>query len=293
MIKKAIIFSIIILSITIILTVVFLSKKKEEFITKTSQEKDEIGIGILTNQNNEEFEKYEKFVEYLNKHTNDNWKVIPIKNYSSFLGHIKKGDIKAGFMGSVVGYKLIIENIAIPLVRGEKNGISTYQGYIFTRKDSGFNKIEDLSGKRFAYVDPYTSAGYLFPVFLLKDKGYNPDEFYKVSSFLDSHEKTITAVLNKNFDSGATKDLIWKKLSKTNPNIENELQVIEKEGPFPENTLMISTEFNQTKLDKLQKLLLDMHKSEEGRRYLLEIDIDKFIITKKEDFNLVEKITDL
>jgi phosphate/phosphite/phosphonate ABC transporter binding protein len=167
--------------------------------------KEKLGIGITTGEK-EAIERYQAFVDYLNKYSGLEWELVPLKEYGSFITLMSLGQIKAGFMGSAVAYTMITENIVLPVVRGEKDGISDYYGYIFTRKDSGLNKIEDLKDKKFAYVDPYTSAGYLFPVYLLKTAGYEPEDFFKASSFLGSHEKAILAVFDGEFDGGAAKN---------------------------------------------------------------------------------------
>lgn len=252
---------------------------------------DEVKIGVgITATEKEIIEQYQAVIDYLNKYSNDKWYLVPLKDYGTFITEMKFGQIKAGFMGSAVAYRIMKEGLILPVARGEKEGISVYYGYIFTRKDSGLNKVEDLKDKKFAYVDIYTSAGYLFPQRFLKNKGYNPDEFFKISSFLGSHEKAILAVLNEEYDGGAAKDSSWRKLAKKNHNLEKELQVLAREGPFPEQTFMISAEFGEKKIYALRKLLLGMVDSEEGREYLNRFGADRFIITETEDFQVVEKI---
>ncbi|MDO8601300.1 MAG: phosphate/phosphite/phosphonate ABC transporter substrate-binding protein [bacterium] len=261
------------------------SKAPEE---KIGLGREKIGVGI-TFTDPQSIEKYQAVLDYLNKYSDDDWYLVPLKDYGSFISQMKLGQIKAGFMGSAIAYRMLKEGLALPVARGEKNSISVYYGYIFTRKDSGLNTIEDLKDKKFAYVDPYTSAGYFFPQFLLKEKGLNSDSFFRVSSFLGSHKNAILAVLNGEYDGGAAKDVVWRELSSQNPNLEKELQIIATEGPFPEQTFMVVTD-SASEVEELRGLLLKLTDSEEGRLVLTKFNADRFIITQAKDFETVEKI---
>lgn len=252
---------------------------------------EEWGIGILATDDKSVAE-YEAIAEYLSKYADHKWRIIHIKDYPSFITQLKLKQIRAGFIGSALGYRLIKEGLAVPVARGEKGGISTYDGYIFTKKDSGLNKMEDLQGKRFAYVDLYTSAGYLLPRYILKSKGYDPEKFFKATSFLGSHEKSIQAVLDGDFDGGAAKDTVWNKMAKDNQRINEELQILAKDGPFPDDTFMISVDFGEEEVDELRELLLEIKDKPDGKEYLEKIGVDSFVITEEKDFEIVKRITD-
>jgi len=62
-------------------------------------------------------------------------------------------------------------------------GLPYYLSQISVRADAGINKIEDLRGKRFAFVDPASTSGYLFPAAMLKKLGYDPDKFFSRTYF--------------------------------------------------------------------------------------------------------------
>jgi len=293
MAKKNIIIGMVLILIAIAAGAVILAgfNKKSEPSKTNKVQKEEIGVGIVTSDQ-KTIGKYQAFVDYLNKNSDDNWYLVPLKDYGSFISQMELKQIKAGFVGSYVGYRLIKEGLGSAVARGEKNGISTYNGYIFTRRDSGLNKLEDLKDKKFAYVDIYTSAGYVFPRYLLKSKGYDPENFFRVVSFLGSHDKAIFAVLNGEFNGGAAKDITWRKLAAENPDLEKDLQIIAQGGPFPEQTFMINAEFGQDEVNELRKLLIGMNNSEEGRDYLNKIGADRFIATEEKDFSVVKKISD-
>jgi len=251
--------------------------------------KEKIGIGIIASDE-KIIAQYQALTDYLNQYSDDNWYLVPLRDYGSYLSQLESKQIKAAFAGSTAGYRMIKENIAVPVARGEVDGVSTYHSYVFTRRDSGLNSIAHLKDKRFAYVDVNTSAGYIYPVYLIKSKGYDPENFFRVASFLGTHENAINAVLEEKFDGGAAKDSAWKKMASQNPDLDKELQIIATSGDFPEQTFMISTDFGSEEKNELRELLLGMSDSEEGRLYLEKMGLDRFIATTSKDFGEVKNI---
>jgi len=279
-----------IFSLAILTTTFFVSyqdSKNKNLITQP----EEFGLGFIINQNQDDMLKYTELIKFLNNNSPDNWYLIPVKDYGSFIDHLKSGNLKVGFMGSAISYKLIKESIAVPVAREEINGISTYDGQIIVRKDSGITNISELKNKKIAFVDPYTSASYLFPIYHLKINGYEPEQFFRVSTFLNSHEKVIQEVWSGNYDGGAIKSTALERLAAQNELIKKELRVIEKMGPFPENTLMVSTELSPQKISSLKNLLLNMNNIPAGQDFLSTFGIDKFISTEVNDFNSVKAIS--
>ncbi len=84
-------------------------------------------------------------------------------------------------------------------------GSETYGGYLVTRGDQSLDSVESLKKRRFAYVDPRSSSGWLFPASRLLDAGIHPVEDVQ-GHFYGSHAAVIEAVVNGQADVGATYD---------------------------------------------------------------------------------------
>jgi len=246
-------------------------------------------IGILSSDE-KVIAQYKAFADYLNKFTGIKWYIEPVIDAGSFIEQIENKKIKAAFAGSAAGYRIIKNNLGVPVARGEKNGISAYYSYIIARKDSGIDSIDDLKNKRFAYTDINMTSGYIFPAYLLKTKGYDVDTFFAASSFLGTTEKVLDGVISGNFDGGAIKDLDLSAEIEKNPGIENNIKIIAQGGPYPSNTFMLSVDFDKKTVNNIQTLLLNMNDSKEGEALLETMNIDRFIKSDNRDFNEVEKI---
>lgn len=86
----------------------------------------------------------------------------------------------------------------LTVVRG--TGETTYKGQIITRTDSGIDKLEDLTGKKFAYTDPASTSGFILPSKLLAEKGIQLGEVV----FAQKHDNVVTMVYQRQVDAGAT-----------------------------------------------------------------------------------------
>src|SRR5262245_215864 len=58
------------------------------------------------------------------------------------------------------------------LLRRWKGGMAEYHSIIFTAKDGGISRLEDLRGKMIAFEDPGSTSGYFLPKLFLLKKGF-------------------------------------------------------------------------------------------------------------------------
>lgn len=75
---------------------------------------------------------------------------------------------------------------------------SEYWGQIIT-KDPKIKSLQDLQGKKFAFVDPASTSGYVLPAKLLKDEKVKPGEIV----FAGKHDSVVTMVYQGRVDAGA------------------------------------------------------------------------------------------
>ena len=239
----------------------------------------------------ETIRQYQPVVDYLNRKLDINGQLMPQKDYLTVLEKLRDGGLDAGIFGSLLCYRAIKEIGALPLARPESHGDSTYEGLVFARKDSGIKDIYELKGKVFAYVDRNTSAGYVYPRALLKEKGYDADQFFKEAVLAGKHDAAVLMVLNKKADGGAAKDDVYSRLAKEDPRIERELRVLHlSSAKFPDRTIAVRKDFDPALAEKLKQALIAMDKSEQGRSALDAAGFDRYIPTGAEDFRQLDNM---
>ena len=140
------------------------------------------------------------------------------------------------------------------------DGASTYHGVIFVRRNAGIRRVDDMRGKRFVFVDPATTAGYLLPLHYFHEHGVTDytkllAEFY----YSGTHEDAIFDVLDGKADVGAAKNTVFDRLAAENPRIASELLVLTKSPDVPENALALRADLDPLIRDALRAALLGMH----------------------------------
>lgn len=76
-------------------------------------------------------------------------------------------------------------------------------GTIVVLEGSKANRLEDLKGTRFGFVDSQSSSGFLGPWATLVAKGLNPRSHFASYRFLGSHLAVLEALVGGSIDAGA------------------------------------------------------------------------------------------
>jgi phosphonate transport system substrate-binding protein len=80
-----------------------------------------------------------------------------------------------------------------------------YVSVIFTKKGNGIEKIDDIKGKGFNFVDPASTSGHLAPKTKLISLGYDPDNDFQ-TVFAGSHPTSVLSVWEDKAPAGATNE---------------------------------------------------------------------------------------
>jgi phosphate/phosphite/phosphonate ABC transporter binding protein len=109
--------------------------------------------------------RYAPLARYISEKAGVNVEIKVLSRYGNIIENFVDGQLDAAFFGSFTG-ALAIKTIGVePIARPVwLDDTSTYYGMIFVRKDSNIKDRADMKGKRFAFVDKATTAGWLLPL---------------------------------------------------------------------------------------------------------------------------------
>ncbi len=109
-----------------------------------------------------------------------NWD-MPVKpfvatDYNGVIEALRSKKLDVAYLGpfSYVLANQIADVEAFAVAVTKKTGQSSYKSVIIARKESGLAKTADLKGRTFAFVDPTSASGHLFPKAGLLQAGYDP-----------------------------------------------------------------------------------------------------------------------
>ena len=135
-------------------------------------------------------------------------------------------------------------------------GLPYYRAQIIAQTASGINSLADLKGKRFAFVDPASTSGYLFPLAGLKKAGYDPQKFFGQTIFAGSHNNVVLAVYQGRVDAGAVFEDARGSVQRTLPDVMQKVKVVWKSDPIPNDTVSFRRELPPDVKDRVAKALL-------------------------------------
>lgn len=249
-------------------------------------------IGLIPERNLfRQMERYEPLGEYLFRKTGIKitFKILP--RYGNIIDSFKSSGLDGAFFGSftytLAHAKMGVEVLARPVAL---DNTSTYYGMIFVRKDSRIRTARDMKGKRFAFVDRATTAGYLLPLEYFHDHGImNYSEYLKEAYFTGTHEDAVYDVLNKKADIGAAKNTVFQRLASDDPRILKELAILTRSPDVPENAIALRKDIEVSVRNPLKESLLTMHLDPDGKQVLERFGALKFIETTNKDYDVVLK----
>lgn len=124
-------------------------------------------------------------------------------SYNAEIEAMRSGKLDVAQFGPL-GYVLahqIAGADAIATFSDAQGNPSTYTASIVTYPDSGIKTLKDVAGHSFAYADPASTSGHLFPAYGLRKAGIDPDHGVK-GVYAGSHTASFEAILNHKVDAG-------------------------------------------------------------------------------------------
>ena len=227
------------------------------------------------------------FKDFLEKETGYKFEVTIPQSYVAVVEAFgtKRADVAAI---NTFGYLMAHEKYGVEAkMTVIRNGQSTYQAMFVAKTDSKIKSIDDLKGKKIAFVDPASPSGYILPLKLLKDKNIEAKE----TVFALKHDNVISMVYQGQVDAGAAffspphkndkgeeeiEDA--RRLVKTQyPDVEKKVVIVSLSEPIPNDPIIFRKEMPEEMKVKIISSMMTFVATPEG----------------KEAFNAIYGVTDL
>lgn len=232
----------------------------------------------------ESYEYYEDMIQYISQKIGGSVKIVQRKSYQEINDLIKNNEIDFAFVcggayidgNSEFGMKLLV----VPVVYNN----TTYNSYIIVQNESNYTDLTDLRGKKFAFSDPLSNSGKLYPAYRLYLLNETPDSFFGKDEqgknnwfYTYSHDNSIIAVAQKLAEGAAVDSLVYESMKETHPEIIAKTRIIEISPPFGIPPIVVSKDIDPFLEAKLRDIFLDMDNDEDGKKILANIRIDRFM----------------
>lgn len=222
-------------------------------------------------------ESYSPFLDYLSAKLGRPVELVQRRTYAEINDLIERGEVDLAFVCTsayIAGHdKFNMELLAAPQVDGE----TVYHSYLIVPADSKAQDMADLRGKVFAFTDPMSLTGRMYPTYLVQQLGTTPEKFFARTFFTYSHDEAIYAVANKLADGAAVNSLIYDFAVERDPSLKDKLRITHKSPGFGIPPVVVNPNLRPQLKAELRDLLFALNESEEGRFALKSIGVDLFV----------------
>jgi len=171
--------------------------------------------------------------------------------------------------------------LAAPVYRGEP----LYRSLIVSgRQDGDMASFEQLAGKVFAYSDPDSNSGYLYPVYRLREQLLGNPQLFRRAFFTWGHRNTVEAVARGLADGGAVDGYVWETLVDQHPWYAERVHVIEQSPKFGFPPLVTRRDLPEVMHRQLAETLFAMQHDLQGSELLRTLQLDRFQPGDDEDY---------
>ena len=141
-------------------------------------------------------DRYTPFVAYLTKVLGTKVTLRIANEYSALIEGQRAGNIHVGYYGPASFARALVTGVKTEAFAIDVNhdGSKGYYSVFYVKKDSPYQKLEDLKGKVLGLVDPNSTSGYNMPLFTLDKLGLDPDTFFSNVLITGSHENAVIAL---------------------------------------------------------------------------------------------------
>ncbi|XJZ26548.1 phosphate/phosphite/phosphonate ABC transporter substrate-binding protein [Bacillota bacterium Lsc_1132] len=212
---------------------------------------------------------------------------IPVKvsvstDYNTIIEAMASKKVDVGFLPPTAYVMAHDKGAANVLLQAQRYGVDDktgqptselvdyYKSMFIVKKDSKINNIKDLKGKKIAFQDVTSSAGYVWPAASLMDAGIDPTKDVQGVT-VKGHDQAVISVLNGDVDAAVVFQDARNIVKKDYPKVFDDTKVIKFTEKIPNDTISVRSDMNKDWVKKIQDAFVAIGKDEEGHKIIKDI----------------------
>jgi phosphonate transport system substrate-binding protein len=212
---------------------------------------------------------WKPFADYMAERLGRPIEVVVPRGFERMKEAIENDDVDFFYINAHVLYRLKQTDSARGVLQMiNLRGSHVSNSEIFVRADSGIHSLEDLRGRRIAYISPIAAGAYLAPRAYLYEQGIESGEETE-EVFTHNQSNSIYGVLLGDYDAAALCGVRYQLMSeKVNT---GDLRVIGVSFEYAENLIAARPELPQALIDEFTFIGAGMIDDPEGREILRDM----------------------
>ena len=259
-------------------------------------------IGAIPDQNPEHLNRlYKVLSSELSEQLNVQVRYKPVTNYAAAVTAFRTGNLDLVWFGALTGVQARLQSKGSKVIAQRDIDEKFHSIFIANKKSSiqkinNINDLKTLKGKRFTFGSESSTSGRLMPQYFLNKAGVQLKDFKGGSpGFSGSHDTTLMLVQSGSYEAGALNEQVWESNLKRGRVSPSKVFVIWKTPSYYDYHWLaqgnLDKKFRKGFTKELINVFLSFNEKSTRQKKILDLfGAKKFIISKNENYNKIEKI---
>jgi phosphonate transport system substrate-binding protein len=200
-------------------------------------------------------------------------------SYREISDLLLRGDLEAAWLCGLpfVELQSRLKLVAVPVYQGAP----LYRSFLIVPKeDASTRSWEDVRPGVFAFSDPDSNSGFLYPSYAMRKMGIAPERYFRKTFFARGHRNVIEAVAVGLADAGAVDGYVWETLERIHPELTKDTRIVLRSESFGFPPIVARRDLPDGEALRLGQILVGMAGDPEGRRVLDLLNLDGFVVAE-------------
>jgi phosphonate transport system substrate-binding protein len=207
-------------------------------------------------------------------------KVFVATNYNAEIEAMRNGKLEIGEFGPL-GYVLahqVAKAQAVAAFSNKDGKPDSYWASLVTTPNTGIKTVADIKGHTFAFSDPASTSGHLFPAYGLRKAGVDPDKDIK-ALYAGSHTASFEALYNHKVEAGELNSEQLESATQRGHYKDGDMIFLWKSDPIPTDPISVRGDLPEGFKKRLTEALqnLDLSELPEADRKIMGLGGHRFV----------------
>ncbi|MFC4271258.1 phosphate/phosphite/phosphonate ABC transporter substrate-binding protein [Sneathiella chungangensis] len=232
---------------------------------------------------------FKPFQDYLEEKTGKKVIYYTVQSNSAEIEAMRSGRLHiAGFSTGPTGFAVNLAG-AVPLaVKGTEKEFQGYNLIVIVKKDSPYQSLPDLKGKKVAHTSQSSNSGNLAPRALFPDQGLIPGEDYEVL-YSGKHDQSVLGVNSGDYDAAPVASDVFTRMAERGVVNADDFRIIYRSPKFPTSSFAYAYDLKPELIQQIREAFRDFRFPPEMQKTFGGAD-RFFEITYKEDWGVIRQI---
>lgn len=229
------------------------------------------------------------FQKFLSKKTGKKVIYYTVHSNSAEVEAMRSGRLHiAGYSTGPTCFAVNLAGYVPIAVKGYEKEFQGYRLIVVVKKDSPYQKLTDLKGKKVAHTSPSSNSGHLAPMALFPKEGITPGKDYEIA-FSGKHDQSVMGVMHGDYEAGCVASDVFARMAEAGRIKAEDYRVIWQSSIFPTSSFGYAHDLDPELVKKIKEAFFEYRFPPEMQKTFGGAD-RFFPVTFQQDYELIRII---